>query len=218
MELKHIIIIFIIILFFHLSYCSNVKENFNTNVNVDIEAINNLDSIAKLLTTDGFTIPGNLVTQTITANSSNLTPPGIIMAYTGTSPPPGWALCDGNNGTPNLVDRFIIGASRNFAFGQNYGNINATATLERKHIPPHTHTFGIPSNECPDIPGSNNNGTYDIDYLCISGDGTDKEGNRTSNNSCNQYSNALPVGNSSKRADPFSILPPYYAFCYIIKL
>lgn len=28
--------------------------------------------------------------------------------------PPGWALCDGNNGTPDLRDRFVIGAGSTY--------------------------------------------------------------------------------------------------------
>ncbi len=38
---------------------------------------------------------------------------GTICMWSGTiaTIPPGWALCDGNNGTPNLLDKFIIAAS-----------------------------------------------------------------------------------------------------------
>ena len=38
---------------------------------------------------------------------------GIIM-WSGTAAdiPTGWALCDGTNGTPNLTDRFVLGAGK----------------------------------------------------------------------------------------------------------
>ncbi len=38
---------------------------------------------------------------------------GTIAMWSGTiaTIPTGWALCDGNNGTPNLLDKFVIGAS-----------------------------------------------------------------------------------------------------------
>jgi len=37
---------------------------------------------------------------------------GIIEMYSGfvSALPPGYVLCDGNNGTPDLTDKFIIGA------------------------------------------------------------------------------------------------------------
>ena len=33
--------------------------------------------------------------------------------------PVGWALCDGTNGTPNLVDRFVVGAGLDYIFSGN---------------------------------------------------------------------------------------------------
>lgn len=44
---------------------------------------------------------------------------GAIELWSGTiaSIPPGWALCDGTNGTPDLTDQFVLGAAGNFAPG-----------------------------------------------------------------------------------------------------
>lgn len=39
-------------------------------------------------------------------------PSGTIVMYSGNTIPDGWALCDGTNGTPNLVERFIIGGTQ----------------------------------------------------------------------------------------------------------
>lgn len=65
----------------------------------------------------------------------NLIPPGTIVAWSGTGVPDGWALCDGTNGTPNLIDRFIKGGSSNGATG---GNEEITITVNK--VPPETTT------------------------------------------------------------------------------
>lgn len=38
----------------------------------------------------------------------NTLPVGTIVAYHGDSIPAGWAICDGTNGTPNLIGKFIV--------------------------------------------------------------------------------------------------------------
>ncbi len=38
--------------------------------------------------------------------------------------PAGFVICDGNNGTPNLQNRFVIGAGGSFAVGDTNGSIN----------------------------------------------------------------------------------------------
>ena len=44
-------------------------------------------------------------------------PAGIISLWFGSigSIPAGWVICDGNNGTPDLRDKFVIGAGGAFA-------------------------------------------------------------------------------------------------------
>ena len=41
--------------------------------------------------------------------STVLIPPGTIVMWTGEQLPPGWVLCNGENNTPNLINRFIKG-------------------------------------------------------------------------------------------------------------
>jgi len=49
----------------------------------------------------------------VTSGLPSYVPPGVIVAWTGVlaSIPSGWLLCDGNNNTPNLIDRFLQGVS-----------------------------------------------------------------------------------------------------------
>lgn len=66
-------------------------------------------------------------------------PKGVIVMWSGTKEtiPTGWALCDGANGTPNLINRFVFGAMNAGATG---GSNNLT--LSEANIPSHTHTTG----------------------------------------------------------------------------
>lgn len=58
-------------------------------------------------------------------------PPGGILIWSGTlvTIPPGFVLCDGNNGTPDLRARFVVGAGGAYPVGASAGNLT------------HTHAF-----------------------------------------------------------------------------
>ena len=49
----------------------------------------------------------------VTSGLPSFVPPGVIVAWSGVlaSIPSGWLLCDGNNGTPNLVAKFLRGVN-----------------------------------------------------------------------------------------------------------
>ena len=55
---------------------------------------------------------------------------GIIM-WSGTAAdiPTGWALCDGTGGTPDLTDRFILGAGKTYQPGATGGAATATPSV-----------------------------------------------------------------------------------------
>lgn len=61
---------------------------------------------------------------TIEDKHGPLVPIGSIMMwcrYQGREIPPGWALCDGSNGTPDLRGRFIVGAGKGtYLHGENF--------------------------------------------------------------------------------------------------
>jgi len=48
-------------------------------------------------------------------------PRGTIVMWSGPTIPEGWALCDGTNGTPDLRDRFILGAGGSYSVGATGG-------------------------------------------------------------------------------------------------
>lgn len=82
-------------------------------------------------------------TSTVTTQQSfvgnGTIPIGGIIMWSGTiaAIPTGWALCDGNNGTPNLLDRFIVGAGSGYAVAST-GGANSVA-LTTDEMPSHDH-------------------------------------------------------------------------------
>lgn len=57
---------------------------------------------------------------------------GFIMLWAGAiiDIPAGWAICDGNNGTPDLRDKFIVGAGTSYAVGATGGLLNHNHSLQ----------------------------------------------------------------------------------------
>ena len=62
-------------------------------------------------------------------------PKGIIVSWYGSIEeiPKGWALCDGNNTTPDLRNRFIIGGGDKYDIGQKGGN--SFIVLDKSNLP-----------------------------------------------------------------------------------
>jgi microcystin-dependent protein len=68
-------------------------------------------------------------------------PTGIIVLWSGAvaAVPSGWYLCNGANGTPDLRDRFVVGAGSSYAVAANGGE--ATHILTTPEMPAHTHVI-----------------------------------------------------------------------------
>ena len=87
---------------------------------------------------------GNLNAGTIPdarlANSS-LFVTGMILMYTGSTAPSGWAICNGQNGTPDLRDRFVVGAGSAYSINNTGGSKDATLVSHSHTINNHVHGF-----------------------------------------------------------------------------
>lgn len=123
-------------------------------------------------------------------------PSGVICMWSGAANaiPTGWALCNGSNGTPDLRDRFVVGAGSTYSVGAKGGE--ATHTLTTSEMPAHTHALG----------GNGGTGTK---YITIVQ--TSDASNRTQ-----AWINSGVQATGSGAAH--NNLPPYYALCYIMKL
>lgn len=66
---------------------------------------------------------------------------GMIMMWSGLEAdiPSGWHLCDGNASTPDLRNKFVVGAGSTYSPGDTGGE--DTHTISIAEMPAHTHSF-----------------------------------------------------------------------------
>jgi hypothetical protein len=83
------------------------------------------------------------VTADSLTSSLSILPIGtIIMWYSGNPVPAGWQVCDGSNGTPNLMARFPIGAGAGVGLGQQGGAYSSTVATDVQGAHDHGPTTG----------------------------------------------------------------------------
>jgi len=199
-------------------------------------------------TTEKLEVDGNsMITGTVTANEFKgfgITPIGGIIMYSGIvdatlfdasgngvvgSKMDGWAICNGNNTTPNLVDRFVVGAGRN----------NQDANLETNRIYDVTNTGGENLHELTvDEMPSHNHGVTATASSSTTGIKLQIEGGSNSgssneideaNGNPNSYwssayvsdpghSHTITVTNHDRGSNQkHENRPPYYAVYYIMR-
>ncbi len=161
---------------------SELDSSINTTLNAVASKADIGGNISIFTNDTGFITQSQVPTSFVT---------GMILMYTGTTAPAGWALCDGTNGTPNLRDRFIVGSGNLYSNGDTGGQADAI-------IPDHTHPTTFDGNKY--FPGA---GTTNIGYGGAGGYPADVF-------SMSNPTNGESVTNKN--------LPPYYALCFIVKL
>ena len=152
---------------------------------------------------------GNIVDSS--GNASAFVTGMIILWYGDTSNiPGGFVLCDGQNSTPDLRDRFIIGAGDNFNAGNTGGN--NSITLSTSNLPSHRHF--VVSNSFGGQNRTNSNVSANNQVAKGTGAGNLYE----SYNLASTGSNAS-AGRSSSVGSGTAIdnKPLYHALCYIMK-
>ena len=137
---------------------------------------------------------------------------GMIILWYGdtTNIPGGWVLCDGNNSTPDLRDRFVIGAGNNFNAGDTGGN--NSLTLTETNLPSHRHF--VVSNS---LGGQNRtNSNVSANNQVAKGTGA---GNLYESYNLASTGGSASAGRSSSvgSGTAFDNKPLYHALCYIMK-
>lgn len=141
-------------------------------------------------------------------------PAGLISMWGGLieNIPLGWGLCDGTNGTPNLVDRFIMGAITDGGMNKN-GGANSIS-LSVNELPEHKHTVSITSA-----------GAHTHTYNDVAGnEGAWTGGTRVlktpasvSTGSSGSHTHGTTVSNTGS-GSAHENRPAYYTLAYIVKL
>ena len=87
-------------------------------------------------------------------------PMGSIIMWSGdtSSIPTGWQLCDGTNGTPDLRNRFVMGAGSTYPVGNTGGNADSVVVEHSHTINDHNHTFSGSGSDNVDISVSGTTG------------------------------------------------------------
>ena len=197
------------------SIMAQVKDLVDGSTGDNLTNSGTLTSSGTLAVTGNFTVDGSSGTsgQFLTSVGSGATPTwttltafvsGMIMLWSGSeaSIPAGWLLCDGTSSTPNLQDRFVVGAGNTYAVGATGGSADAVVVS-------HTHSINDSGHNHVTL---TNKGTSQPNEGGDAGGGYQGPLNQTSTTS----TTGITI-NSTGEDGTNKNLPPYYALCYIMK-
>ncbi|MFA1241135.1 tail fiber protein [Serratia odorifera] len=145
---------------------------------------------------------------------------GMVMMFAGTTAeiPIGWAICDGQNGTPDLRDRFIVMAGTKYQ-GKGDGTTttgNATVTgsvtvhetkLSINQIPSHSHDYIYRNYSTRNYNGNSWSSNY-VNGTVI--------GQTQSTGGGQGHTHSATLA-ANPHSHTFSAVPPYYALIFIMK-
>lgn len=146
---------------------------------------------------------------------------GMIMLWSGStsSVPSGWKLCNGSSGTPDLRNRFVVGAGSSYGVGAKGGSKDAIVVSH--HHGASTSVSGSTSsagNHRHAIKRSNSDSGFGGSV------GTDAVGsNYVQSEYAGEHKHSISVtasttiGNTGSSGNSAN-LPPYYALAYIMKV
>lgn len=142
-----------------------------------------------------------------------IVPIGGIILWSGSiaSIPTHWQACDGTNGTPDLRDKFIVGAGSTYA-------VNATGGASTKNL---AHTHGATGL-------STGNSGANHTHLCTESDNYGNSGgaftvwsrmaNLPTSTGSADHTHAVNGATASGGSATQDILPPYYSLCYVMRV
>lgn len=145
-------------------------------------------------------------------------PIGTIVAFSGSATlPANWAICNGQNGTPDLQGKFILGASSGRPAGTGGGA--EAVTLSVAQIPSHSHggaTNGAGAHQHTYAGGNQTGDQYGLAATAyhqgkVNTDMVDKS--TYGNDGSHQHGIPAEGGNQAHEN-----MPPYWALVYIMRV
>ena len=169
-------------------------------------------------------------------------PSGVIALWSGSigSIPADWVICDGTNSTPDLRDRFVIGAGSTYAVDATGGSTTTSAVAAHTHTLSgntdasgnHTHTGSTSTtgnhSHNARLYGSGSNNPIATFFTGSNSSGFARDTNQPTyaagdhshtftTDAGGDHSHTIS-GNATSTGDAsVSIMNPYYALCYIMK-
>ena len=192
-----------------------------TDVSATAAELNKLDgltaSTAELNKLDGVTAS----TAALNTASTHYVPSGGIIMWSGavSAIPTGWLLCNGTNSTPDLRDRFVVGAGQTYAVGDT-GGAN-TVALSIANLPAHNHSASSTSTSTVNDPGHSH--VY-AGVIPSSGEGRSDRTSQPTNKNTSTSTTGITVSTSTSTTigntgsgTAHENRPPFYALAYIMK-
>ena len=219
----------------HVSQTLDVVGDINIGDSLQLGASQKVTKIANAL--GAGTSSDTLLTEHAI---HQILPKGSIIMWAGSATPVGWALCDGKDGRPNLLNKFIVGAGDTYDVGNAAGSLNTSMAagadinisgsitvakhrLTDEEMPPHRHGFNdyhwIDSGDTDDYgtPDGDDSGqrTTAANATFITG-GVIEEGKLQAKG--HSHTASMSSGSATVPQHDHTILPPYYALCFLIKV
>lgn len=142
-------------------------------------------------------------------------PSGAIIMWSGSiaSIPAGWFLCNGSNGTPDLRNRFIVGAGSTYAVAATGGSADAIVVSHTHAFSGSTSSAGSHTHGILGHNGTVNGGNFVGFAQQVSNPLTTQGTEEAGSHSHSFSGTTASTGSSGTNAN----LPPYYALAYIMK-